>query len=64
MQAGLKGVYDCIKAFVPIGASAMLSSRIVKGAPHGLCPTHKDKVNADLLAFLQPHAGLPLWAPS
>jgi non-heme chloroperoxidase len=53
MQAGLKGVYDCIKAFVPIGASAMLSSRIVKGAPHGLCSTHKDKVNADLLAFLQ-----------
>jgi non-heme chloroperoxidase len=46
---------------VPIGASAMLSSRIVKGstlivypgAPHGLCSTHKDKVNADLLAFLQ-----------
>jgi non-heme chloroperoxidase len=46
---------------VPIGASAMLSSKIVKGAtlkvykgaPHGMCTTLKDQVNADLLAFLQ-----------
>ena len=46
---------------VPIGASAMLSSKIVKnatlkvykGAPHGMCTTHKDQVNADLLAFLK-----------
>jgi non-heme chloroperoxidase len=46
---------------VPIGASAMLSSKIIKnatlkvykGAPHGLCTTHKDQVNADLLAFLK-----------
>ena len=46
---------------VPIGASAMLSSKLVKGAqlkiypgaPHGMCSTHKDQVNADLLAFLQ-----------
>ena len=46
---------------VPIDASAALSSKIVKGStlkvypglPHGLCSTHKDKVNADLLAFLQ-----------
>jgi non-heme chloroperoxidase len=46
---------------VPIGASALLSSRLVKGAtlkvypgaPHGLCTTHKDQVNADLLAFFQ-----------
>ncbi len=45
---------------VPIGASALLASKIVKGstltiypgAPHGLCSTHKDQVNADLLAFL------------
>lgn len=45
---------------VPIGASALLSSKIVKnatlkiypGAPHGLASTLKDKVNADLLAFL------------
>jgi non-heme chloroperoxidase len=44
---------------VPIGASAMLSSKIVKGAvlkvyagaPHGMCSTLKDKVNAELLAF-------------
>jgi len=87
MQAGFKGVIDCIKAFsetdftedlrkfdvptlimhgdddqiVPIGASAMLSSKIVKGAvlkvypglPHGLCSTNKDQINADLLAFLK-----------
>ncbi len=85
MQAGLKGVIDCIKAFsetdftedlkkfdiptlimhgdddqiVPIGASAMLSSKIVKGATlkvypglsHGMCSTNKDQINADLLAF-------------
>jgi len=46
---------------VPIGASAMLSSKIVKGAAlkvypgfdHGMCSTHKDRINADLLAFLE-----------
>ena len=46
---------------VPIAASAMLSSKLVKdailkiypGAPHGMCTTLKDKVNADLLAFIQ-----------
>jgi non-heme chloroperoxidase len=46
---------------VPIGASAMLSSKIVKastlkvypGLPHGMCSTHKDRINADLLAFLK-----------
>jgi non-heme chloroperoxidase len=46
---------------VPIGASAMLSSKIVKnatlkvykGAPHGMCTTHKDQVNADLLEFIK-----------
>lgn len=46
---------------VPIGASAMLSSKLVKkaqlkvykGAPHGLCTTHKDQVNEDLLAFIK-----------
>jgi non-heme chloroperoxidase len=87
MQAGFKGVFDCIKAFsetdftedlkkfdvptliiqgdddqiVPIGSSALLSSKIVMGstlklypgAPHGLCSTHKDQVNADLLAFIK-----------
>ena len=87
MQAGFKGVLDCIKAFsetdftddlkkfdvptlilhgdddqiVPIGASAILSSKIIKnarlevykGAPHGMCSTHKDQVNADLLSFVR-----------
>jgi non-heme chloroperoxidase len=46
---------------VPIGASALLSSNqiknarleVYKGAPHGLCSTLKDQVNADLLAFLK-----------
>jgi non-heme chloroperoxidase len=46
---------------VPIGAAAMQSSKIVKGAtlkvipgaPHGLCSTLKDQVNAELLAFIQ-----------
>src|SRR5437588_12176518 len=46
---------------VPIGAAALLSSKIVKGAtlkvypgaPHGMCSTLKDEVNADLLAFFQ-----------
>jgi non-heme chloroperoxidase len=87
MQAGFKGVVDCIKAFsetdftedlkkfdvptlimhgdddqiVPIGASSMLTSKIVKGStlkvypglPHGMCSTQKDQINADLLAFLR-----------
>ena len=46
---------------VPIGASAMLSSKLIrnatlkiyKGAPHGMCTTLKDEVNADLLAFIK-----------
>jgi non-heme chloroperoxidase len=46
---------------VPIGASAMLSSKrirnarlkIYKGAPHGLCSTLKARVNADLWSFLK-----------
>jgi non-heme chloroperoxidase len=87
MQAGLKGVTDCIKAFsesdfrddlkqfdvptlvihgdadqiVPIAASAIPTAKLVAGAslsiypgaPHGLCSIHKDKVNADILAFLR-----------
>ena len=43
---------------VPIGASALLSSKIkgaelkvYKGAPHGMPSTMKDKLNADLLQF-------------
>ena len=87
MQAGFKGVFDCIKAFsetdqtddlkklnvptlfihgdddqiVPIAASAHAAVKLAPqarlkvypGAPHGLCSTHKDQVNADLLAFLK-----------
>src|SRR5580700_11298405 len=89
MSVGVKGAFDCIKAFsetdltedlkkidvptliihgdddqiVPIGASAMLSSKIVKdatlkiypGAPHGLAQTtgYKDTFNADLLSFIK-----------
>ena len=86
MQVGLKGAYDCVKAFsetdltedlkridvpalvvhgdddqiVPIGASALRSSKLIPdatlkvypGAPHGLATTHKDQFNADLLEFI------------
>jgi len=46
---------------VPIGASALLSAKLVKnatlkvfkGAPHGMCTTLKHEVNAELLAFLR-----------
>lgn len=46
---------------VPIDDSAKLSAKIVKnatlkvyeGAPHGMCATHVEQVNADLLAFLK-----------
>ena len=46
---------------VPIADSAMLSAELIneatlkvyKGAPHGMCTTHKDQVNADLLAFIK-----------
>jgi non-heme chloroperoxidase len=85
MTVGLKGAYDCVKAFsetdltedlkkidvptlilhgdddqiVPIADSAMRAVKLVKnatlkvyeGAPHGMPSTHKDMVNADLLAF-------------
>lgn len=87
MQAGFKGVFDCIKAFsetdftedlkkfdvptliihgdddqiVPIGASAQLSSKLIKyaqlkvykGGSHGICSTRKDEVNEDLLVFIE-----------
>ncbi len=93
MQGGIKGEYDCIKAFsetdltedlkkidvptlivhgdddqiVPLVASALLSSKIVKdatlkiykGAPHGLATTMADKLNADLLGFIYPSK--PAW---
>src|SRR6202167_5692632 len=46
---------------VPIADSAMLSSKIIKnatlkvykGAPHGMCTTLKQQVNADLLEFIK-----------
>lgn len=46
---------------VPIGASALLSSKLVKdatlkiypGGAHGLATTQQDEFNADLLAFIQ-----------
>jgi non-heme chloroperoxidase len=87
MQAGIKGVLECIKAFsetdfsddlkrfdvpalvlhgeddqiVPIGASALLSSKLIKNstlkvypkAPHGLTATHREQFHADLLAFIK-----------
>jgi non-heme chloroperoxidase len=44
---------------VPIADSALLSAKLVKGstlkvipgAPHGMCTTHKESINAELLAF-------------
>jgi non-heme chloroperoxidase len=46
---------------VPIGASAMMSSKLIKnatlkvypGGAHGLTDTAKDQLNADLLAFIK-----------
>ena len=46
---------------VPIVASALLSSKLVEdatlkiypGAPHGLATTHADRLNVDLLEFIQ-----------
>jgi non-heme chloroperoxidase len=89
MQAGFKGVIDCIKAFsetdftedlkkidvptlvmhgdddqiVPIADSALLSSTLLKKGtlkvyekfPHGMCTTHADVVNPDILAFIKSH---------
>jgi len=45
---------------VPIAGAAMLSSKLVQGAtlkvypglPHGMCTTHHEQINEDLLAFL------------
>jgi non-heme chloroperoxidase len=46
---------------VPIADSALLSAKLVKGAvlkvipgaPHGMCSTHKDRINEELLAFFK-----------
>lgn len=87
MAAGLKAVYDGIKAqtetdftadlrrfdvptlivhgdddqLVPIANSALLQQKLIRsatlkvyaGAPHGLAVTHRDRFNADLLAFVR-----------
>ena len=87
MQGGLKGEYDCVKAFsetdftedlkridvptlvmhgdddqiVPYSDAGALSSKLVKNAqlkvypgfPHGMPIIHADKINLDLLAFIQ-----------
>ena len=86
MTVGIKGAFDCVKAFsetdltedlkkidvptlilhgdddqiVPIGASALKSSKLVPnatlkiypGAPHGLTGAHEQEFNKDLLAFV------------
>jgi non-heme chloroperoxidase len=46
---------------VPLADSAMLSVKLAKGAtlqvilgaPHGMCSTRKDEINAELLAFFK-----------
>jgi non-heme chloroperoxidase len=46
---------------VPFADAGLLQSRLIKGttlkvykgAPHGLCTTHKHQVKEDLLAFLR-----------
>jgi non-heme chloroperoxidase len=46
---------------VPIAVTGLVSAKLVKdatlkvypGAPHGMCTTLKDKVNADLIAFIK-----------
>jgi non-heme chloroperoxidase len=50
---------------VPIGDSALLSAKllkyarleIIKGAPHGMCSTLKDEINAKLFAFITGGSG-------
>jgi non-heme chloroperoxidase len=49
---------------VPFAEAGLLQSKLIKGAalkvykgaPHGLCTTHKDQVNEDLLAFCRTEA--------
>lgn len=87
VQASLKAVYGCVKAFsetdftedlkkfdvptliihgdddqiVPIDDAAKLSVKLIKnaqltiypGGSHGICSTHKNKINEDLLAFFK-----------
>jgi len=52
---------------VPIADSALLSVKliknarldVIKGAPHGMCSTLKDEINAKLLAFIAGSNGQP-----
>jgi non-heme chloroperoxidase len=87
MQSGIKGAYDCIKAFsetdftedlkkidvptlvmhgeddqiVPFSDSGALTAVLVKNAqlkvypgyPHGMPIIHSERINSDLLAFIQ-----------
>lgn len=87
MLGGIKGHYDCIKAFsetdftedlqkidipvlvlhgdddqiVPIAASALKTIKLLAqgtlkvypGFPHGMCSTHPEVLNADMLAFIR-----------
>ena len=54
-----KGKSDSPRGVSILGASAMLSSKLVKnaqlksykGAPHGMCSMLKDQINEDLHAF-------------
>jgi non-heme chloroperoxidase len=51
---------------VPIANSAQLAAKLVKrgtlkvypGLPHGMCTTHADRINADLLAFVKANTEL------
>jgi non-heme chloroperoxidase len=45
------GTSRVAKAAVKIAPNARLKG--YPGAPHGLCSTHKDQINADLLEFLK-----------
>ena len=46
---------------VPIAISALLTAKLVKhatlkvypGLPHGMCTTHAERINADLLGFIK-----------
>jgi len=44
-----------ISAVPPLMLELIKNARleVYEGAPHGLCSTHKDRVNADLLSFFQ-----------
>mgnify|MGYP003694276763 CR=1 FL=1 len=35
--------------------------KVYPGAPHGMCSTHKDQVNEDLLAFIKGEQAAVAW---